>query len=313
MLVETLERGAINRAQRTWTEPAGKGVNIARALAANGVETQAIIPSGGANGQELGRLLAASGVDFVAVPISGEVRSNVTVTEPDGTVTKLNEAGPEMSADETRLLIEAAGAASSEGDWVAASGSLAPGMPADFYALLARRLEAIGARLAVDTSGLPLRAALEGRPGVVKPNRHELAELLGHPIVSLGDAANAGREVLELGAGRVLISLGPDGALLVSPGGVSHGELQVATIANTVGAGDALLAGFLAAGAEGVEGLAGALAWSSAAIRSPQTSMAPLSQADWDAVSIRESIDEQRILEDDEASSVGPTHTGQPA
>lgn len=116
-----------------------------------------------------------------------------------------------------------------------------------------------------------------------------------------------------MGAGQVLISLGPDGALLVSPDGAIHGELGAAQVTNTVGAGDALLAGFLAAGGHGAAGLTGALAWSSAAIRSPQTSMAPLDQSDWDAVSLTESIEAGRVLEDDESAGTVAPESEQPA
>lgn len=308
MKIGDLVRGAVIRAEQNWTEPAGKGVNISRALAANDIATRAVLPSGGANGRELCRLLELSGVEYRAVPIAGEVRSNVSVIEPDGTTTKLNEAGPTLSAEEAAALLEAVVASSGPGDWVAASGSLAPGLPVDFYAQLGRRLSSAGVALAVDTSGPSLRAAIDGSPDVVKPNRHELSELVGRPIASIGDVVAAAAEVADAGVGRVLVSLGPDGAILVGDGAVVHGEVSVDRVRNTVGAGDALLAGFLAGGANGADALHNALAWARAAVRSEQTSMAPPEKADRSAVSVTTELDEDRLLEDDEAavSTAGP-------
>ena len=312
MVVDNLVRGAVNRAKQNWAEPAGKGVNISRALAASGIATTAVFPSGGSNGAEIARLLDAGGVEFIAVPIAGAVRSNVSVVEPNGTTTKLNEAGPTLAQDEVDALIEAALGASSSGGWVAASGSLAPGMAADFYYWLAQRLGAVGVKLAVDTSGDALRAALAGGPALVKPNRHELSELLDRPIGTLGHVVDAAIEVLQLGAEQVLVSLGPDGALLATGAGAVHGEVGVAQVRNTVGAGDALLAGFLAGGANDSGALANSLAWARAAVRSPLTSMAPPSESDTGAVVIHDRVDRSRLLEDDEAvaSSTPPSVSG---
>lgn len=303
MVVSSLERGSVHRAERNWTEPAGKGVNISRALAANSIATQAVLPVGGANGDELCRLLEAGGVAFIPVPISGAVRSNVSVVETDGTVTKLNESGPTLSPEEESDLIEATVAASSTGDWVAATGSLAPGMTDDFYARLAKRLGVSGVEVAIDTSGPALREALSGGPGLVKPNRHELSELVGRPLRTLGEVVEAAKEARRQGAGQVLVSLGPDGAVLIDDAEIIHGEVSVVELNNTVGAGDALLAGFLAGGARGGASLANALAWARAAVRSPLTLMSPLVEADQSAVLLHDTIQWERLLQDDEAAT----------
>ena len=302
MIIGELVRGAVIRAEQNWIEPAGKGVNISRALAANGIATRAVFPSGGANGEELCRLLTAAGVDFIPVPIAGGIRSNVSVVEPHGATTKLNEAGPTLSPSDVDALVEAVVAASSSDGWVAASGSLAPGMPDDLYARLGRGLAGKGAKLAVDTSGRALRAAVAGGPGLLKPNRHELSELVDQPLATLGEVVAAAQEVKRAGVGQVLVSLGPDGAVLVDDTAVLHGEVSVDRVSNTVGAGDALLAGFLAGGAGGAGALANALGWARAAVRSPQTSMAPPGESDHEAARINVELDPDRLLEDDEAS-----------
>ncbi len=313
MIIPELVRGAVIRASSNWTEPAGKGVNISRALAANGIATRAVLPSGGANGDELCRQLEAGGVAFTAVPIGGGVRSNVSVVEPDGATTKLNEAGPVLSPHEIEALIVAVVEASSPGEWVAASGSLAPGMPDDFYAQLGRRLASVGVKLAVDTSGAALTAAVSGEPALAKPNRHELGDLLGKPVATLGEVVVAAQELRTQGVGQVLVSLGPDGAVLVDEDGLLHGEVSVDRVANTVGAGDALLAGFLAGGARGAEALRNALVWARSAVHSPQTSMIPPTEVDRNAVRFAGNVDRDRVLRDDESAVPDGSPASEPA
>lgn len=302
MVVGHLTRGAVIRAKRDWIEPAGKGINISRALWSNGIKTTAAFPSGGINGQELCRLLDADGVDYVAVPIAGSVRSNVSVVEPDGTVTKLNESGPTVTMAEVKALTAAAIDSGATGGWLVASGSLAPGMPADFYSGLAQGARTAGMQVAIDSSGPPLLAALAGKPTLVKPNRHELSELLDVTIGTLGDVIDAAQQTRKLGADQVLVSLGPDGAVLVDSAGAVHGEVLVDKVRNTVGAGDALLAGFLAGGGTGIDGLRTALAWSRAAVMSPLTLMGPPGAADRAAVTVHKNVVADRPLSDDEAS-----------
>ena len=96
-VTDRLDHGEVNRMTDTWDEAAGKGVNVTRALVANGVDSIAVTPVGGANGQALAGLLEAAHIPFVPVPISEPIRANVSVVEADGTVTKLNEPGPTLS------------------------------------------------------------------------------------------------------------------------------------------------------------------------------------------------------------------------
>lgn len=154
-----------------------------------------------------------------------------------------------------------------------ACGSVPPGLPARAFGELCARLVAAGVRLAVDTSGPALRAAAQAGAALVKPNREELAEAVGTPLRSLGDVVDAAQRLRGWGAGAVLASLGADGAVLVDDHGVVTGESPVEFPRSTVGAGDALLAGFLAAGAHGPEALAEGLAWGAAAVSLPGSRM----------------------------------------
>jgi 1-phosphofructokinase len=132
---------------------------------------------------------------------------------------------------------------------------------------------AAGVQVAVDASGPALLAAVDAAPVLIKPNREELAEAVGRPVDSVGDAVEAAQKLRERGAGSVLASLGADGAVLVEDDGVTIGDAPVAGARSTVGAGDALLAGFLAAGARGSKALAEGLAWGAAAVRLPASRM----------------------------------------
>lgn len=263
--VNTLRRGDVLRARASRLDAGGKGVNVARALAANGHKVTAVLPCGGAEGSQLTALLAESGLNLVAVPIAGTVRSNVTVVELDGTTTKLNEPGPSLTAAELLALAEAACIAAEHAEWVVVSGSLPPGAPADAYARLLARLQQESTRIALDTSNEALRAAITGRPHLIKPNREELADVTGRPIRTLDDTVAATEALRAQGVAAVLTSLGKDGAVLVDGDGCWHASAPAVEPRSTVGAGDALLAGFLAAGGRGPRALAEAVAWGSAA------------------------------------------------
>lgn len=265
-----LVRGTVHRLTGEHQEPSGKGVNVTRALTANGVPSRAVLPIGGAEGTELEVLLRGEGVDFVAVPIVGSVRVNISLVEPDGTATKLNAAGPTLTEVETRALLSEAAAAAYGAAWLLGSGSLPPGVPSDFYGLLGDAVHASSARFALDSSGSALLAGLAAKPDVIKPNAEELAEATGRPLATMGDVVGAARDLMAAGARSVVVSLGRDGAVLVDAAGALHAEAVVATPRSTVGAGDALLAGYLAgwtAGGDRSTALREAVAWGSAAVQ----------------------------------------------
>jgi len=284
--VETLVRGEVQRAVATRVDAGGKGVNVARALVANGHDAKAVLPVGGMEGDQLVALLDALGIEIVAVPIAQPVRTNVTLVEPDGTTTKLNAVGPELSAGEVDGLLAAAVEAATGATWAAASGSLPPGAPLELFARMTEALRAAGVQVAIDTSGPPLETALNAAPDLVKPNREELAEVTGAHIETIGDVVAAAGKLRSGGIGTVVVSLGPDGAVLVDEQEALHAESTPVTPRSTVGAGDALLAGFLAAGGRGANALADGVAWGTAACRLPGTGMPGPSDIDRAAVEI---------------------------
>jgi 1-phosphofructokinase len=294
--VPALVRGTVIRATSGRLDPGGKGVNVARALLANGVDARAVLPVGGDVGRQLVEMLDAEGVAMTAVPVAGATRSNLTLSEPDGAVTKVNEVGDPLAAGEIDQLAEAVTDLVRPGGWVVLSGSLPAGTDPEVYARLAERFARAGTRVAVDTSGPALLEALRGRPALVKPNREELSEVIGRDVHNVADAVEAARALRAGGAGAVLASLGPDGAVLVEPGGVARGHCAVAARRSSVGAGDCLLAGFLAAGGQGADALATALRWAAAAVGLPGSGVPGPADIAARRAHVTDELDEERSL-----------------
>ena len=185
--VDGLTVGEVHRATSSRVDPGGKGINVTRALTANGTESIAVYPTGGPEGALMKRLLDAAGIARAAVSVVGSIRMNITIVDPHGVTTKVNEPGPRLSPAE----VEAVRATTAEhlgrggAQWLVISGSLPPGVDPAVYGDLVRLGHAAGARVAIDTSGATLAAAVAASPDVVKPNRDELAELLGTELPTL--------------------------------------------------------------------------------------------------------------------------------
>lgn len=274
LAIAAWRRGAVLRAEGGRVDPGGKGVNVSRALAAQGVATSAVLPVGGPAGAALGELLDRAGVPWLGVPIAGEVRTNLTVVEADGATTKLNEPGPALSGTDVEALLATAGRAARGASWVVGSGSLPPGASPQVYARLVRQARAAGIPVAVDASGAAFAAAVAAAPDLIKPNQHELSELMGVPLPTLGHVRRAAGDLVDAGIETVVVSLGAQGALLVRAELAVHAwaPVPIARPGSTVGAGDCLLAGVLAARLDGpdpAQWLARGVAWATAAVALP--------------------------------------------
>ncbi|NMD57945.1 MULTISPECIES: 1-phosphofructokinase family hexose kinase [Tsukamurella] len=282
-----LRRGAVHRAVGAAADPGGKGVNVSRVVHAAGEGTVAVLPAD--QGDPLLAGLSHLGVPAIPVPVGHEVRSNITVTEPDGTTTKLNAPGAPLTPETVRALEEAIAAAADGAAWLALCGSLPPGLPDDWYARLAARLgdrAGGGPRIAVDTSGAALAASAVRGVALLKPNAEELAELVGlgpragaelESRAAAGDLAPARAAAEDLHrstGGTVLATLGAAGALLVTDDGAWAASPPPITVRSTVGAGDSSLAGYLIAHARGAtppQRLSLAVAYGAAAAALPGT------------------------------------------
>ncbi len=284
--VDALVRSAVIRARAIHVDGGGKGVNVTRALCANGHSSLAVLPTGGMEGAQLLSLLSAESLLVKAVPIAGSIRANFAIVEPDGTTTKINEPGPQLSEGELAALTDALASEAVGADWVVLSGSVPPGTPDDLYATITEHLRSLGSRVAVDADGELLRRALLAEPDVIKPNRGELAKVSGIEVRELADVLVAIERLRASGARTVLASLGSEGAVLVDGTGAYHASAP-ATARSTVGAGDAMLAGFLAAGGAGPDALLEAVAWGTAAVALPGSRMPNPNEIDRSAVAIK--------------------------
>ena len=243
--VDELTVGGLNRATSVATHLAGKGVNVSVALQQLGVRSVLLGLAGGATGRQLAEGLAARGLSCAFCEVAGETRSNLTILEDGcGRTTKLNEPGPKVTEAELDQLMGMADRVGTD-DLCVLSGSLPPGVPAGSYARLARRMRERGAFVALDASGEPFRQALVARPHLIKPNVAEAGELLGCSLEGKAAWAEALQALHAMGAERVLLSLGPQGAASYEDGLAWWARPPGITEASAVGAGDALLAGWV--------------------------------------------------------------------
>ncbi|MER5362434.1 1-phosphofructokinase family hexose kinase [Streptomyces sp. NPDC002785] len=266
--------------------PGGKGLNVARVLAALGHETVVTGFAGGSTGAVLRELLAGlppqdadAGAENSAAPtpapvtdalvtVAGNTRRTIAVVDrATGDTTQLNEPGPLVTTDEWSALKGRYEELLTGADAVALCGSLPPGIHVGAYAELVRSARAAGVPVLLDTSGEPLRRGIAARPDLIKPNAEELAQLTGsrEPLRATHDARRRG-------AHGVIASLGPDGMLAVTPDGVWRASPPAKVLGNPTGAGDSAVAGLLSGLVEGLswpDRLRRAVALSTATVLSP--------------------------------------------
>jgi len=295
--IEQLRRGEVVRATSVRVDPGGKGINVALALTLNGRAARAVVPIGGREGEQLAAAIEDTGIELIRVPITETVRTNITLAEPDGAVTKINDPGPTLTATEAAALTSATVASLDGASWVAGCGSLPPGASNQLYAELVSAAHDANARVAIDASGPALAAAVEAGPDLIKPNVHELAELTGQELIRIGDVVDAAHQLQSGGIGTVVVSLGADGAVLVDADGAWQATTPPITVRSTVGAGDALVAGLLAAGGRGPDALRSGVAYGSAAAQLPGTQFPSSDQLDLDAVTVAEADPDRELTE----------------
>ncbi|MEU3315533.1 1-phosphofructokinase family hexose kinase [Streptomyces sp. NPDC048387] len=247
----------------------GKGLNVARVLAALGHEVTATGFAGGPAGAVVRELLAGSpGVVDALVPCAGPTRRTLAVVdESSGDTTQFNEPGPQITAAEWSAFLDRYTELASGARAVALCGSLPPGVPVGAYAVLVRAARAAGAPVLLDTSGEALRRGVAARPEIIKPNAAELAELTGSR-----DPLPATRAARRRGAHAVVTSLGPAGLLAATPDGTWQATPPRPLRGNPTGAGDSAVAGLLSALAEDLpwpDRLTRATALSAATVHAP--------------------------------------------
>ena len=239
--------GEVNRVRRQEVTAGGKGVNVAAFLAAFGIETLATGFLGTSNAGLFEEFLAERGIEERFVRVHGTTRTGVKIVDEEaGTTTDINFPGFDVPGDRVADLETLVATVTRPDGWIVLSGSLPPGAPADLYARLCTSAREAGMRVAVDTSGTPLAEAVRAIPDLLKPNREELEELTGRPLGDRDALAGAARELVDAGISTVVVSLGSEGALFVRAGEAVFATPPPVTVASTVGAGDAMVAGTIA-------------------------------------------------------------------
>lgn len=267
--VRALRPRTSHRVTEVTERPGGKGLNVARVLAALGHEVTATGFVGGATGRSLREQLGRTpGVMDALVPVQGTTRRTVAVVDATtGDTTQLNEPGPVITPAEWSAFLEAYGELACSAAAVALCGSLPPGVPVGAYAQLVRTARAMGVPVLLDTSGEPLRRGIAARPDMVKPNADELAELTGSH-----DPLQATRDARRRGAHTVVASLGAEGLLAANAEGRWRAAPPRRIRGNPTGAGDSAVAGLLSGLVEQLSWpgrLARAVALSAAAVLAP--------------------------------------------
>ena len=227
-------------------DPGGGGINVARAVHALGGEAVAIFPVGGPAGEMIRHMLQQEGVAHHAIPIPGFTRESLAVEElTSGKQFRFILPGPELSPADQERCLDQLSAAASGAQYIVASGSLPPGVPDGFYARVAELARLQGARFVIDTSGPALRQAGLGIY-LLKPSLRELVDLIGREIRNERDEELAARQIIEQGRCEILVlSLGAQGALLVTAEESERFAPIPVEARSTVGAGDSMLAGIV--------------------------------------------------------------------
>lgn len=226
-------------------EPGGGGINVARAIHKLGGTAKALYLSGGYSGKFLNELMKQEGVETEIVETAHHTRENLIVfDQSNGQQYRFGMPGSEVSEQEWRELLRRIEA--SDAQYIVASGSLPPGVPVDIFGRIASIAQKKKARLIVDTSGEALKHAVEVGVFLLKPNLGELSFLVGKEEVNHDFVDDVAREIIAKGAGEVVVvSLGSNGAMLVTKDQIFHAVPPVVKRLSTVGAGDSMVAGMV--------------------------------------------------------------------
>ncbi|HBM33496.1 MAG TPA: 1-phosphofructokinase, partial [Lachnospiraceae bacterium] len=243
--VNDFQLGLTNRTDSELILPGGKGINVSTILMNLGIDSTAFGFAAGFTGEEIIREVEAMGIrsDFIKID-SGISRINLKLKNIDGT--EINGSGPEISEEKIEELLRKLDILG-EGDILVLAGSIPASMPADMYSTIMERLQHKNVTFIVDATKDLLINVLKYKPFLIKPNNHELGEIFGKVLESEADIVEYAKKLQEMGAVNVLISMAGDGAILVTEDGtVSSKKPPKGTVVNSVGAGDSMVAGFLA-------------------------------------------------------------------
>ena len=241
--IDRLNRGNLNRIEKIEYDAGGKGINVSKTIRELGGESIATGFLGGNAGRVIEEVLDSRGIKHDFVWVDGETRTNTKVCEQDGTVTELNEKGPEITPEQLTNLLEKLDDLADDNVLFILAGSIPGNMEKDIYARIIERVHKKGAKVLLDADGELFRKGLEQKPDMIKPNQWEIEELQGFSHgVSDKELINVAEKMQKDGIDTVVISLGKNGALFVLENYVAKGMPLKVDVHSTVGAGDAMVA-----------------------------------------------------------------------
>lgn len=228
----------------TQDSAGGRGINASSVIHSFGGQTLAICPAGGRGGEKLTRFLDAVEFPYEVVPIAGEIRTNLNLTDRTGLTIKLNERGPVLNEEEVAAVERAVKAHLPFASWLMICGSLPQNVGGELYGSLVRLGKSAGVNVLLDADDEELREGLEAGPFVVTPNQREAERLLNTVLITRTHFVAAAERIRQMGPANVVLSIGSRGAVLATASGVWEVEPPRVDAVSPVGAGDALAAAF---------------------------------------------------------------------
>ncbi len=243
--IDSIREDVSNRILEEKSYAGGKSIDVSKVLKNFGVDNIALGFVGGFAGRELEGRLLNEGIQSDFVRVSGETRTNIIIHEnATGRQLAFNARGPEVEPHELMQLIERVENLQSP-EIVAIGGSLPPGVSPEIYRKIITVAKRLKAKVVLDVDGSALKVGIQAKPDIIKPNIHELSELVGRELSELEDIRAAARELNKGGVGIVLVSMGSKGILMVKNGLECLAVPPNVQIRNTIGAGDSAVAGFV--------------------------------------------------------------------
>ncbi|WP_407270447.1 1-phosphofructokinase [Radiobacillus sp. PE A8.2] len=241
--VEQLHLGELNKIDADAKYPGGKGINVSRILERLGTDSTALGLLGGFTGDFIEDWLQKDNIKTDFIRVQDDTRINIKLKSD--TETEINGRGPHISTEEANLLLEQLKNVTDQ-DVVILSGSKPPSLPENFYETIAAMVIQSKAEFVIDTASKELQSILPLQPLLVKPNKEELAQIFDTTIEDTDDIILYGKKLLQLGAKNAIVSMAGEGAMLFTQTGVFKGISPKGKVVNSVGAGDSMIAGFIA-------------------------------------------------------------------
>jgi 6-phosphofructokinase 2 len=243
--IDRIRDDVSNRILDECSYAGGKSIDVSKVLKNLGMDSIALGFVGGFAGRELEGRLLNEGIQSDFIRVAGETRTNIILHEKEtGRQLAFNARGPEMRPSEIMQLVEQLEKLPCP-ELVTIGGSLPPGVSPEIYRKIIMIFGKCRAKVVLDVDGQALSAGIKARPNIIKPNIHELSELVGRELSKMDDVVAAAREINQGGVEIVLVSMGARGILLVSNGEEYVAEPPEAKVENTIGAGDSSVAGFI--------------------------------------------------------------------